>query len=56
VTPDYQPVGAVNNLVACSICAAVVEFGQMTIHTRWHEVMEPAWPLSKNPPDAGPYE
>lgn len=43
----YEPMTA--ELVVCTTCGCVVGFAYMTAHTRWHELMEPAWPLAKLP-------
>lgn len=50
--PGYEPINA--ELVVCTVCGGVVGFAYMTVHTHWHEVMEPAWPLAKRLPEDPP--
>lgn len=48
---SYEPYdGQIN---ACTICGALVAFPFLVQHTRWHEIMEPAWPLAETPEDDG---
>lgn len=42
------------DLSSCLTCGAVVTFNHLTTHTRWHEIMEPAWPLAKTEEPAPP--
>lgn len=37
--PDYEPLTSDGGLqlAVCTLCACVVPFDRMSIHTRWHE-------------------